>query len=183
LEVNPRNLCVTGTFTQSASAQVAPSLGAYGDGLKRRDRQSSCFDPSSALALPRVRPSDPPGLRRLRFPFFYPLVKEQCARSATPTMSPAFAAPIAKRERDLVPGYPRHVASCQTGDCCPLVARQHMAARARVNSIDMGLLSTPLHKHFRALACVGPTVSQMPQIGQHCAARLEHSSSGSQARA
>jgi hypothetical protein len=54
-----------------------PKRGAYGDGLKRRDRQSSCFDPSSTPALPHVRPSDPPGLRRLRFPFFYPLVKEQ----------------------------------------------------------------------------------------------------------
>ena len=71
LEVNPRNLCVTGTFTQSATAQAAlmlpwglPGRGAYGDGLKRRDRQSSCFDPSSACAPVGSARTPPPA-----FPF------------------------------------------------------------------------------------------------------------------
>jgi hypothetical protein len=97
-----------------------PKRDAYGDGLKRRDRQSSCFDRPPALALPLARSGSPPGLRRLRFPFFYALVKEQDLAVSDPrTIGSAFAAPIAKRERDLVPGYP---------DTLPRV-KQEIAAR------------------------------------------------------
>jgi hypothetical protein len=114
LEVNPRNLCVTGTFTQQHHSSRHPAKGnrarRHGDGLKRRDRQSSCFDRPCASALPLPRPSGPPGLRRLRFPFFYLLVKERVIRGqrASPRRSPAIAGPHREDETRLGAWLPRH---------------------------------------------------------------------------
>jgi hypothetical protein len=70
--------------------------------LKRRDRQS-LFDPPSVR-----RPTDPPGLRRLRFPFFEPLVKEPGA--ASQTIGAAVAVP-SRRKRGPSPGEPGSLAS------------------------------------------------------------------------
>ena len=71
LEVTPRNLCVTGTFTQSASIPVARTGCAVVMAETQRSPESR--RPAGHL---RAR-TDPPGLRRLRFSFFNPLVKER----------------------------------------------------------------------------------------------------------
>jgi hypothetical protein len=93
----PRNLCVTGTFTQNTLAQVAPrgrlSPGAYGDGLKRRDRQSR-FDPSGARAPSGSARTPPPA-----FPFL--LCTCQRARPAVsePLKRSGLRRPVAKKSR------------------------------------------------------------------------------------
>ena len=62
--------------------------------------------PESVRSAKRLRASmDPPGLRRLRFPFFDPLVKERSGRSDHDA-GPACAAP-SRGKRDLSPGRPR----------------------------------------------------------------------------
>jgi hypothetical protein len=96
--------------------------------LKRRDRQSSCFDRRSTLALPLRRSSGPPGLRRLRFPFFYALVKEQDPRSATPSLGSAFAAPLRRVETLNLDKYPG-MSRVKQEICCPLAAHQYSGAR------------------------------------------------------
>ena len=58
----------------------SPQARRHGDGLKRRIRQSVASTNRFARALPRSRWAGPPGLRRLRFPFFYSVVKERSAR-------------------------------------------------------------------------------------------------------
>jgi len=102
----PRNLCVTGTFTQSTQAQVAPrgplSLGAYGDGLKRR-RSPESVRPFGRLRTRRIR-QDSAACVSLSSMH---LSKSKSSRSATPHDGSAFAAP-SRRERDLVPGPTRH---------------------------------------------------------------------------
>jgi len=75
--------------------------------LKRRDRQSSCFDRPTICSLPSARPTDPPGLRRLRFPFFYSVVKEQGLTVSSPRTTAGLRRPRREEERDLAPGYPR----------------------------------------------------------------------------
>jgi hypothetical protein len=67
-----------------------------------QDRQSLFCDPPSASAR-----TDPPGLRRLRFPFFKPLVKERA--SAAPPYGQAFAGQHGENEtrNQASPGKPR----------------------------------------------------------------------------
>jgi hypothetical protein len=72
--ITPR-ICVTGTFTHDVRSPPGANPGTphtFGDGFETQYRQSlSCF----ANALPRQQ--KPPGLRRLRFSSFKPLVKER----------------------------------------------------------------------------------------------------------
>jgi hypothetical protein len=162
----PRNLCVTGTFTQSTQAQVAPrgplSLGAYGDGLKRRNRQSR-FDPSGACAPVGSARTPPPA-----FPFLLCTFQRASHRGRQPHTTARPSPPRREENETWCLDLPDTV-SCHTGDCCPLVARQYVASRVGVDSRVTGSLSTPLCKYFRALALVVVGVTQMPQIGRHSA--------------
>ena len=68
---------------------------------------------------------DPPGLRRLRFPFFDSLVKERSERQR-PQRRSGFRRPVVvenEADHPVDPGEPR----IQSGDCLPTAAHQYMA--------------------------------------------------------
>ena len=149
------------TKRPSSSYPEGPGPGAYGDGLKRRDRQSSA---STLRAL--ARPSDPPGLRRLRFPFFYALVKEQGIAVSHPLAArSAFAAPLREERTRLGvwrsqtrPRVYQEIAALSSGAS---TWRREMG----VDSRDTHPLSTPRRKYFDSSAKAFKVVTQMPQIG------------------
>ena len=114
-------LCVTGTFTQHASCPGCPNGTRYGDGLKRRNRQSS-FDPPSACAPDGSARTSPPA-----FPFLQTTLSKSKFVGQRPECAARLTPP--RRESDFPPSYPRQV-SYQSGDCCPLVAR-HVRWRSR----------------------------------------------------
>ena len=103
-----------GHLHTTAPQPKSPRARRHGDGLKRRDRQSS-----ASTVLPLARSTGPPGLRRLRFPFFYSVVKEQGLTVSDPRTMAGLRRPRREEERDLVPGYP---------DTLPRV-KQEIAAR------------------------------------------------------
>jgi hypothetical protein len=73
LKINFKDNCVTGTFTLMHHIQVAPNALHLVMAIETQYRQSL----SVILNATRVTPSDPPGLRRLRFPSFNSIFKEQ----------------------------------------------------------------------------------------------------------
>jgi hypothetical protein len=123
LEVTPRNLCVTGTFTQNAPCPGRPEPDAL---MVMAETQRS---PESVRSAKRSR------AQRIRqdSAACVSLSSNHLSKSvpgpATPTHGSAFAAPSWRR-RDFTPGQAGQ-ASYQTGDCCPLVAHQYMARERR----------------------------------------------------
>jgi hypothetical protein len=82
LEVIQGIICVTGTFTlddRTPHSRSHTQSDHHGDGLKRRLARV-CLSSEHA----RRHALNPPGLRRLRFPSFLSLVKEQQCDQKTP---------------------------------------------------------------------------------------------------
>jgi hypothetical protein len=107
-----------------------PDGTRYGDGLKRRDRQS-LFDPQSACALIGSARTPPPA-----FLFLQTTLSKSKPAGIDQTTRFSFRRP-SRRKRGFTPGYPRQ-ASCQSGDRCPLVARQYMARETTVTNLNTG---------------------------------------------
>jgi hypothetical protein len=73
LKLNFKDNCVTGTFTLMQHTQVTPNALHLVMAIETQYRQSLFPILNATL----VTPSDPPGLRRLRFPSFNSIFKEQ----------------------------------------------------------------------------------------------------------
>jgi hypothetical protein len=115
----PRNLCVTGTFTQNASGPGCPEPDAHGDGLKRRRSPES------------VRPFGRSRTLRIRQDSAACVSLSSIHLSKSPAVSNprrwfGLRRPHREESTRQLPGPTRH-ASCQTGDCCPLAAHQYVA--------------------------------------------------------
>jgi hypothetical protein len=83
---------------------------------------------SVSIRKTRARLLDPPGLRRLRFPFFDSLVKERSGRSGH-NARVGFRRPVHRGNEAIHPvdpGEPR----AQSRDCLPTAAHQYMAREA-----------------------------------------------------
>ena len=73
MKINFKDNCVTGTFTLMHHIRVDPNALHLVMAIETQYRQSLFL----ILDATYVTPSDPPGLRRLRFPSFNSIFKEQ----------------------------------------------------------------------------------------------------------
>ena len=122
--------------------------------------------PESVRSAKRLRASmDPPGLRRLRFSFFNPLVKERSGRSGHNAPARHSAAP-SRGKREPSPGRPRE-ASCQSGDCLPTAAHQYMAREAPVINLNHDPCQR-LDEEFLSAVHRSAHAPCLPQNGPHC---------------
>jgi len=126
--------------------------------------------PESVRPTSACAPTDPPGLRRLRFPFFDLLVKERWGEAASTVRLDAVP-PLRKRSRS--PGHPRE-ASCS-------IRRSPAHCRAPVHGSQTPLISLTadpcqrvdeefLHVRTRAVGF------GLPQNGPHCFAHTPRGS-------
>src|SRR5438477_8961653 len=106
---------------------------------------------------------DPPGLRRLRFPFFDSLVKERS--KATRPRRTVQLAPSRRRgneaDHPVDPGEPR----IQSGDCLPTAAHQYMAHEGLYLISTMIRVNGLVKKYCAARV---PATPCLPQNGRHC---------------
>jgi hypothetical protein len=106
---------------------------------------------------------DPPGLRRLRFPFFDSLVKERSGRSDR-NDRPGSRRPVRRgdeADHPVDPGEPR----VQSRDCLPTAARQYMAHEGPY------LISTSIRVNSLVKKYCSPRAAgtpYLPQNGPHC---------------
>ena len=106
---------------------------------------------------------DPPGLRRLRFPFFDSLVKERSERRGRDAQSGS-RRPVVVETRlitQLDPGEPR----IQSGDCLPTAAHQYMAHEGLYLISTMIRVNGLVKKYCAARV---PATPCLPQNGRHC---------------
>jgi len=161
LEVNPRNLCVTGTFTLNASCLGCPKPNAS---MVMAETQKS---PESVRSAKRLR------AQRIRqdsaacVSLSSNHLSKSIRRSATPMRGSAFAAPSRRKRSHHLdrPGKPR---------IKPEIAAHwspatYSDARERVNNLIPSLVSTP-NERFSALALAWG-IFAAPQIGPLCSAQ------------
>jgi hypothetical protein len=173
LEVNPRNLCVTGTFTQQrlspSRPQVSPGTTRarrHGDGLKRRDRQSSCLRPASASASlhqpPRVRQDS---AACVSLSSIYLSKSKTIQTSPHPRQtSPAQARPFARRdEASALASQVNRLGSSLKLSARPRLASQQRRGVGRYVAPTAPLVN-PFSCFFRETRPALKTVTQKPQI-------------------
>ena len=112
-----------------------------------------------------ARSTDPPGLRRLRFPFFKPLVKEHPATS-DPNARLGFRRPVAKKTK--LNTWTDQASLVSNRRLLPTGRPPVHGARESVNNINPPRVSTPIERFSAlALAC---GIFVAPQIGPLCRA-------------